>query len=84
MSRDSSADTRRDLLVAAGAIGLGVLGTGIGAAAAQDATQIPRTRRRIGGATASQDGAETPRSRRISEEVVVGSSVARSADYNEA
>src|SRR5439155_10910137 len=32
----------------------------------------------------TQDGAEIPRSRRISEEVVVGSSVAKSSDYNEA
>jgi hypothetical protein len=65
MSSDSSRDTRRDLLTAASAIGLGALLTG--EAAAQD-----------------NPNPQAVRSRRISEEVVVGSSVARSPDYNEA
>jgi hypothetical protein len=65
MSSDSSRDTRRDLLTAAGAIGLGALVTGNVEATAQDNNQ-------------------SVRSRKISEEVVVGSSVARSTDYNEA
>jgi hypothetical protein len=65
MSSDSSKDTRRDLLTAAGAIGLGALMTGNVEGAAQDNGQIVR-------------------SRRISEEVVLGSSVARAPDYNEA
>jgi hypothetical protein len=46
--------------------------------------QIPRSRRGIGAQVTIDDGAEVPRSRRISEEVVIGSSVARSPDYNEA
>jgi hypothetical protein len=65
MSSDSSRDTRRDLLTAASAIGLGALLTGRGEATAQDNPQAVR-------------------SRRISEEVVVGNSVAKSPDYNEA
>jgi hypothetical protein len=64
-SSDSSRDTRRDLLAAAGAIGIGALVTGTAEAAAQDNPQAVR-------------------SKRISEEVVVGNSVARSPDYNEA
>jgi hypothetical protein len=65
MSTESSRDTRRDLLAAAGAIGLGAVLTGKVEAAAQDNPQAVR-------------------SKRISEEVVVGSSVAKSSDYNEA
>jgi hypothetical protein len=65
MSSDSSRDTRRDLLTAASAIGVGALLTGNVASAAQDTPQFLR-------------------SRKISEEVVVGNSVARSSDYNEA
>jgi hypothetical protein len=65
MSSDSSQETRRDLLTAASAIGLGVFVSGNVAATAQENPQWLR-------------------SRRISEEVVVGSSVARSPDYNEA
>ena len=83
MSSDSSVGTRRHLLGASGAIGLGTFLTGKVAANNQDEGQIPRSRRGFG-AAAAQNGQETPRSRRISEEVVVGSSVARSADYNEA
>ena len=64
MSSDSSRDARRDLLTAAGAIGLSALVTGK--------------------VEAAQDNATMVRSRRISEEVVVGSSIARSSDYNEA
>jgi hypothetical protein len=82
MSSDSARDTRRDLLAAAGAIGLGGLVTGTVEAAAQGRAQIQR--RRIGADVAIQDGEEIPRSRRISQEVVVGSSVARAPDYNEA
>jgi hypothetical protein len=63
MSGDSSRETRRDLLTAASAIGLGAFLTGR-EASAQDVQQVVR-------------------SRRISEEVVVGSSVARAPDYNE-
>jgi hypothetical protein len=84
MSSDSARDTRRDLLAAAGAIGLGTLVTGTVEVAAQDGAQVPRPRRRFGADTATQDSEEIPRSRRISAEVVVGSSVARSPDYNEA
>jgi hypothetical protein len=65
MSSDSSTETRRDLLAAAGAIGLGTLVTGTANSAAQDNPQAVR-------------------SRKISEEVVVGSSVAKATDYNEA
>jgi hypothetical protein len=65
MAGDSSRDTRRDLLTAASAIGLGAFVTGnVEAATQQDETQLVR-------------------SRRISEEVVVGSSMAKAADYNE-
>jgi hypothetical protein len=64
MCSDSSRETRRDLLTAAGAIGLGALVTGTVEATAQDNIQALR-------------------SRKISEEVVVGSSVARSPDYDE-
>src|SRR5437773_1438761 len=84
MSSDSSGDARRHLLTAASAIGLGALVTGKLAAATQNEEQIPRSRRGIGAEARTQDGAEMPRSRRISEEVVVGSSVAKSSDYNEA
>ena len=45
--------------------------------------QFPRLRRGFGAGAAAQDALETPRSRRISEEVVTGSSVAKSADYDE-
>jgi hypothetical protein len=65
MSSDSSSDTRRDLLTAASALGLGAFLTGNVQARAQENLQGVR-------------------SRRISEEVVVGSSVAKSPDYNEA
>jgi hypothetical protein len=84
MSSDSSEDARRPPLAAAGAIGLGALVTGTVAAATQDEVPIPRPRRGFAAGAATQDRAEMPRSRRISEEVVVGSSVARSSDYNEA
>jgi hypothetical protein len=84
MSNDSSRDTRRDFVTAAGAVGLGAIVSTNVAAAAQIGAQTPRARRRIGAGTAGQDGEEIPRSRRISEEVVVGSSVARSPDYDEA
>jgi hypothetical protein len=82
MSSDSARDTRRDLLAAAGAIGLGGLVTGTVEAATQGRAQIQR--RRIGADVAIQDGEEIPRSRKISQEVVVGSSVARAPDYYEA
>ncbi|MFI5454207.1 MAG: hypothetical protein ACHRXM_02030 [Isosphaerales bacterium] len=65
MPGDSSKDTRRELLTAASAIGLGAFVTGNVQAVAQDDSQMVR-------------------SRRISEEVVVGSSMAKSPDYNEA
>jgi len=84
MSVDSSGASRRHVLTAARAIGLGAVVTGTVAAATQDEEQIPRSRRGIGADATAQDVAEIPRSRRISEEVVVGSSVARSSDYNEA
>jgi len=71
MSSDSSRDTRRDLLTAASAIGLGTLVTGkVMAQDPDDRVRNPNDPR--------------VRSRRISEDVVVGSSVAKSADYNEA
>ena len=69
MSSDSPRDTRRDLLTAASAIGLGTLVTGKVIAGAQEGVRNADDPR--------------PRSRRISEEVVVGSSVAKSSDYNE-
>jgi hypothetical protein len=81
MASDSSRDTRRDLF-AAGAIGLGTLVTTTVEAAAQDGAPFPR--RRNGAGILNQDGEAIPRSRRISQEVVVGNSVARSPDYNEA
>jgi hypothetical protein len=81
MASDSSRDTRRDLF-AAGAIGLGTLVTTTVEAAAQDGAPFPR--RRNGAGILNQDGEAIPRSRRISQEVVDGSSVARSPDYNEA
>jgi hypothetical protein len=84
MSSDSSRDTRRDLLTAASAISLGAFVAGKVEAAAQHGEQAPRPRRRFAADAATQDSAEIPRSRRISEEVVAGSSVARSPDYNEA
>jgi hypothetical protein len=84
MCSDSHSDTRRDLLKEASAIALGAFAIPMVEAAAQDGEQIPRPRRRFGADTASQDGAEVPRSRRISEEVVVGSSVARASDFNDA
>jgi hypothetical protein len=65
MSSESARDTRRDLLTAAGAIGLGALVTGKVEGAEQEVPQVVR-------------------SRKISEEVVVGNSVARSSDYDEA
>jgi hypothetical protein len=65
MSSDSRRDSRRDLLGAASALGLGAFLIGNAGAPAQDAPQWLR-------------------SRKISEEVVTGSSVAKSADYNEA
>jgi hypothetical protein len=64
MGRDASGDTRRDLLAAAGTIGLGALMAGSAQGAPDDDPRL--------------------RSRRISEEVAVGSSVARAPDYNEA
>jgi hypothetical protein len=84
MSIDSWADGRRSLLTAASAIGLGAVVTGKVAAATENEEQAPRSRRGFGTGAVIQDGDEVPRSRRISEEVVVGSSVARSPDYNEA
>jgi hypothetical protein len=81
MASDSSKDTRRDLF-AAGAIGLGTLVSATVAAAAQDGA--PGLRRRNNPGMLLQDGDASPRSRRISQEVVDGSSVARSPDYNEA
>jgi len=64
MPSDSSGDTRRDLLAAVSAIGLGAFLTGRAGAAAQENPQAVR-------------------SKRISEEAVVGNSVARSPDYDE-
>jgi hypothetical protein len=64
MSSDLTKDTRRNLLAAAGTLGLGALLTGKTEATAQDIQQIVR-------------------SKRISEEVVVGNSVAKSPDYDE-
>jgi hypothetical protein len=64
MTSDPSRDTRRELLAAASAIGLGAFLSGKLDAAPQDTPKALR-------------------SRRISEEVVVGSSVARSPDYKE-
>jgi hypothetical protein len=84
MSSRSSRDTRHDLLAAARAIGLGTFVSGKVESATQDGAQGPRPRRRFGGAATPQDGAEVTRSRRISEEVVVGSSVVKSPQYNEA
>jgi hypothetical protein len=54
------------------------------AASALNEPQNPRFRKGVGAQPAFLEGDETPRSRRISEEVVAGSSVARSADYKEA
>jgi hypothetical protein len=65
MSGDASGETRRDLLAAAGAVGLGAFLTA-----------------RVG--AAAQDNPQAIRSKRISEEAVVGSSVARAPDYDEA
>ena len=65
MSGNSARDTRRNLLTAASAAGLGAFLTG-------------------NAQVAGQENPQWLRSRKISEEVVVGSSVARSAEYNEA
>jgi hypothetical protein len=81
MSSDFSTDTRRNLLTAAGAIGVGAFVPGTVEASAQ--TAAPIQRRRFNANAATQDGDEVPRSRRISKEVVDGSSVAKSPDYNE-
>jgi hypothetical protein len=82
MTNDSSGDSRRHLLTASGAIGLAALVTGKVAASTQEEEQTPRSRG-FGTGETIRSGPDGPRSRRISEEVVVGSSVARSADYNE-
>jgi hypothetical protein len=84
MPSGSSRDIRRDLLTAASAINLGAVATGTVEAAIQGQSQLQRPRRRFGGETVIQNVPEVPRSRRISEEVVVGSSVAKSSEYNEA
>jgi hypothetical protein len=82
MSRDSSEGGGRRRLLTAGFIGPVATGPGKVGAAQQDEEPTPRPRRGFR-AGAAQDGAAVPRSRRISEEVV-GSSVARASDYNEA
>ena len=82
MSNRFSKDSTRNLLTAAGAIAVGALLTGTEDAPAQTAAKIQR--RRFNADTATQEGDEIPRSRRISKEVVDGSSVARSPDYNDA
>ena len=64
MTSDPSPDTRRNLLTAASAIGLGAF-----------------LNAKLEGA--QQETPKAVRSRRISEEVVVGSSVAKAPDYNE-
>jgi hypothetical protein len=64
MSSDSAGDSRRELLGAATALGLGALIGGQIEAAPQDDARV--------------------RSRRISEDVVIGSSVAKAPDYDEA
>jgi hypothetical protein len=84
MPGDSSGDVRRHLLTATSAIGLGALATGAVAAAAQNGGPFQRARRGGGAEAATQDDDAIPRSKRISEEVVVGSSVAKAPDYDEA
>jgi hypothetical protein len=84
MSSESSTDTRRELLSVAGAAGVGAFLVGKAAPAAENGQRTPRAKRRVVDEEEFQDPAEMPRSRRISEEVVVGNSVARSSDYNEA
>jgi hypothetical protein len=84
MPGDSSGDVRRHLITAASAVGLGALATGAVAAATQNGEPFQRSRRVVGGEPAAQDDEALPRSKRISEEVVVSSSLARAADYNEA
>jgi hypothetical protein len=64
MSSDPSKETRRDLLTAASAIGLGAFLTG-----------------KVEGA--AQDNPQAVRSKKISAEVVLGNSVAKSSDYDE-
>lgn len=66
-----------------GAHGPGALAAGELAAAVQDEPPFPRARRRIDAGEARQDPEDRPRSRRISEEAVVGSSVAWAPDSNE-
>jgi hypothetical protein len=82
MSSDASEGVGRRLTTA-GISGPAATAAGGAGAARQDEDPAPRPRRG-GRGVAAQDGAATPRSRRISEEVAVGSSVARSPDYDEA
>jgi hypothetical protein len=83
MSSDLPGATGRHQLAAASPIGLATSAPGQVAAANQDEGQDPRSRRGVRARLTTPDGEPTPRSRRISEEVVVGSSIARSPDYNE-
>jgi hypothetical protein len=84
MSSDSPGVARRHRLAAASAISVAASASGTVAAARQDEEPAPRAKRGFRPGATAQDGTAAPRSRRISEEVVVGSSVARSPDYNEA
>ncbi len=83
MSGGSSRNTMRHPPAASSVLWGGSSATGNATRAGQELAQVPRPRRKFGGEAAIQDRADT-RSRRISEEVVVGSSVVRSPDYNEA
>jgi hypothetical protein len=84
MSSDSPGVAQRRRFAAATPIGVATSASGNVAAARQDEEPAPRAKGRFRAGATAQDGAAAPRSRRISEEVVVGSSVARSPDYNEA
>jgi hypothetical protein len=83
MSSDLSRASGRHQLAAPSAIGLVRSAPGQIAATNQDGEQDPRSRRGVRARLTTPDGEPTPRSRRISEEVVVGSSIARSPEYNE-
>ena len=82
MPSDSSRDTRRDLVTVAGALVVGALSNPKATSAAQDEGQPPGSKRVIGRDVIIREGDDTPRSRRISEEVTVGKSVARSPAYD--
>jgi hypothetical protein len=82
MSNEPSRRSRRNLLVAATAVGMNPVVTGEVAVAMQIEEQVPRQGRGYDADGFLQDEVEVPRSRKISEEVVVGSSVLKAPSYN--